>query len=112
MRTFVLKVRMLAEFFSRILQIKRAFNLVVFFIVLSMLIQTTSNFMSVPEQPTKIHFNLVFHANQAAVPYSDIANDLNYYHVLKTLRKHPSIPITLHFSGTLNRAEMVQFVYH
>ena len=49
----------------------------------------------------KLDFSFLLHANQANVPYGDVANDLNYYHVMKVLRQHPSLHFPLHFSGTL-----------
>jgi hypothetical protein len=49
----------------------------------------------------KLDFSFLLHANQANVPYGDVANDLNYYHVMKVLRQHPNLHFPLHFSGTL-----------
>lgn len=50
--------------------------------------------------PGKLHFSFTLHANQAEVPYADVANQLCYTAVLQTLLKHPDIPVTLHLSGT------------
>ncbi|MFX0208893.1 MAG: hypothetical protein ACFFDT_23115, partial [Candidatus Hodarchaeota archaeon] len=55
----------------------------------------------VSSQARKIDFVFVLHANQALVPYGDVANDLCYRGVLETLLDHPSIHVTLHISGTL-----------
>ncbi|WP_457558827.1 hypothetical protein [Candidatus Harpocratesius sp.] len=49
----------------------------------------------------KLDFTILFHANQANVPYSVFANEVCYEPVLNTLLEHPNIPFPLHFSGTL-----------
>jgi hypothetical protein len=56
---------------------------------------------AVVTQSDKLDFIFVLHANQALVPYGDVANDLNYHEVIATLLDHPTLPITLHISGTL-----------
>ncbi|MHA2253949.1 MAG: hypothetical protein ACXAD7_26585, partial [Candidatus Kariarchaeaceae archaeon] len=60
-----------------------------------------NNKTAAQEEDNKLEFIFILHANQALVPYGDVANDLNYHRVLETLREHPSIPITLHVSGML-----------
>jgi len=52
-------------------------------------------------EPRKLDFVFLLHANQALVPYGDVANDLNYRYVLKVFRNHPSLNLTIHISGTL-----------
>ncbi|MHA2294697.1 MAG: hypothetical protein ACXAEU_14295 [Candidatus Hodarchaeales archaeon] len=54
---------------------------------------------SINEQ--KLDFVFLLHANQANVPYGDVANDLCYHSVLETMLKHPSLHFPLHFSGSL-----------
>jgi hypothetical protein len=49
----------------------------------------------------KLDLVFLLHANQANVPYGDVANDLCYHAVLETMLKHPSLNFPLHFSGTL-----------
>lgn len=49
----------------------------------------------------KLDFVFLLHANQALVPYGDVANDLNYHGVLETYRNHPTVKLTIHISGTL-----------
>ncbi len=49
----------------------------------------------------KLDLVFLLHANQANVPYGDVANDLCYHGVLETMRNHPDLHFPLHFSGTL-----------
>ena len=49
----------------------------------------------------KLDFVFLLHANQALVPYGDVANDLNYRRVLEVFNNHPNFNLTLHVSGTL-----------
>jgi hypothetical protein len=49
----------------------------------------------------KLDLAFLFHANQANVPYGDVANDLCYYAVLETMVDHPNLHFPLHISGTL-----------
>jgi len=50
---------------------------------------------------SKLNFVFLLHANQANVPYGDVANDLCYNAVLKTMLDHPTLHFPIHFSGTL-----------
>jgi len=49
----------------------------------------------------KLDLVLLLHANQAIVPYGDVANDLCYHAVLETMLAHPTLHFPLHVSGTL-----------
>ncbi len=70
-------------------------------ILLAFLSSIFTNISPISSQTGKINFVFVLHANQALVPYGDVANDLCYRGVLETLLEHPSIHVTLHVSGTL-----------
>jgi hypothetical protein len=59
------------------------------------------NFTHASSDDNKLDFVFLLHANQANVPYGDVANDLCYYHVLSTMRTHPDLHFPLHISGTL-----------
>ncbi|MHA1584335.1 MAG: hypothetical protein ACTSVU_00535 [Promethearchaeota archaeon] len=65
------------------------------------LLSTTDSYPKAQSDTHKLDFTMLFHANQANVPYGDVANDLNYYHVLDELRNHPNLHFPIHFSGTL-----------
>ncbi len=54
-----------------------------------------------PARDAKLDMVMLFHLNQAAVPYGDVADELCYYQVIQTLRAHPNLNFTLHISGTL-----------
>ncbi len=64
------------------------------------MVQSTTNKTNNKTNTHKLHFSFILHANQANVPYADVANDLNYFYVFQTFLKHPDIPITIHLSGT------------
>lgn len=49
----------------------------------------------------KLDFVFLLHANQANVPYADVANDICYHQVLETMLQYPDLHFPLHFSGSL-----------
>ncbi|MHA1612859.1 MAG: hypothetical protein ACTSYU_12455 [Promethearchaeota archaeon] len=49
----------------------------------------------------KLDFVFLLHANQANVPYSIYANEVNYHHVTEMMLTHPNMHFPLHYSGTL-----------
>ncbi|MHA1745518.1 MAG: hypothetical protein ACTSWW_05935 [Promethearchaeota archaeon] len=85
---------------------KRIFSqLLIISVIVSMISPLPSgNATFVPPKSSvgeKLDFVFLLHANQANVPYGDVANDLCYYPVMETLLRHPDLHFTLHFSGTL-----------
>ncbi|MFX1536318.1 hypothetical protein [[Eubacterium] cellulosolvens] len=82
---------------------KRKANMLVCFllIVVFVFFPVVSGLSLQPSDPGKLDFVFLLHANQANVPYGDVANDLCYHAVLETMLNHPALHFPLHFSGTL-----------
>ena len=76
---------------------RRAVALILSFFVLASVL--TASVAS--PAPKKLEVIMVFHINQAVVPYGNVANDACYSLLLKTLRKHASSKFVIHISGTL-----------
>ncbi|MCY3412232.1 MAG: hypothetical protein INQ03_11415 [Candidatus Heimdallarchaeota archaeon] len=72
-----------------------------FLLLIIILLLPSAPVQTIASETQSLDFIFVLHANQALVPYGDVANDLNYHGVLETLREHPEVKITLHISGTL-----------
>ncbi|RLI66335.1 MAG: hypothetical protein DRO88_02080 [Promethearchaeia archaeon] len=80
-------------------------NILIFVLIISIFVpliaKPTNANENLNSEPRKLDFAILFHANQANVPYSVFANEVNYAPVLETLLNHPNLPFPLHFSGTL-----------